>query len=955
MFRNAEMRGVNLANANLKGSDLSGAKLDEDALRYAILDNETVLPDGTFAKPSNNTQRLSSDAEQASPLPPIPLSIRADDDAAPLFSLVIDGRLVSVDRPLNAAGSRLERRDLRNSQLARVDLSNSELEGTTLDRSQIQDSSFVGAMMERARLARSTLYKVDLRGIFGRKIRMTGSSMSSVDLRGSDLREAMMENVTATGRVDLRGADLRGAFLAGADLRRAVVDGTTRLDGVRTDRRTKLPPNVDKDRLGVPMRSRSKRDFDDFLLAEVVEDARYSPSSGNEFLQLESSGLSSQHRFIRGQIVTKALARLIARDINNFGPQLTDREHRNVNQRIMMLRDLHSQAQQAREASLAMEELGQLGDLSELEASAYIDKSLFGSLSAGLLDLRLAVEQEFPSSLQTMNDISAFIAERQQRRAESGSALSSVDEVYQRLAGQITIPAPSPSSKRGRSEKSMRDAVIPLLTSSSPSTDGMRSTSRSRELSEATTKAIIESLENADAEKWERPWQLQLGIPKNAITGKHYRGWNIFWLAMAQRNGAYDKPVWATYKQWSEMGGQVRKGQKGTIAIKWTPATKKRDDGSEETSSRMVPYTFTLFNLDQVDGVERAQFDVQLLPESARVERMETILGEMGIQSIGDDTDRAYYDPLNDVINMPPFSSFRDAKSYYATLAHEAVHWTGSAKRLDRDNMHRFGTPEYAYEELVAEIGSAMLMSLMGLDPEPQPHHAQYIKGWLRLLKEQPDALHKAITDAQKAIDFLIELSPTLKRDMQPIDPVADSFGETGLPDALESQAEMVASIAMRSSTRDERTIERPTMQIFVGKADTTPLSIDDVASMSDEKMAMLVTEDRMNGLSADELAAKYHLSRPQVLGAVRQYLAMLESGQAVDSAPKERTLVMRRDGIAQRILISEMTRQESEIALQYVRREIQRAKNARELRNQKDLEDRLISQIERLESQELQ
>lgn len=954
VLRNADMRGADLNGANLKGADLSGAQLDQDALRNAILDDQTVLPNGEFASPRNAAQRISSEAERTSPLPPIPLSARADDDAALLSSLVIDGRLISIDRPLNASGSRLERRDLRNSQLRGVDLSNSALDGTTLDRSQIQDSSFVGAMMEQARLSKSNLSGVNLRGILGRRIRFTGSTLSNVDLRGSDLREAMMENMTASGRVDLRGADLRGAFLAGADLRKAVVDGNTRLNGARTDRRTKLPPNIDKDRLGVPMRSRSNRDFDDYLLAEVVEDARYSGLTGSESIQLESSGLSNQHRFIRGQVVTRALARLIARDIDNFGSQLTDREHRNINQRLMMLRDLQTQAQQAREASLAIEELGQLSDLSDLEAAAYIDKSLFGSLSDDLLDLRLAAEQEFPSYLQNMNDISAFIAERKQRRDQDTSTLSAVDKVYQRLMGESSLTLPAPGSKRGRSEKAMRDAVMPRLVSPSSSTDGMRSSSRARELSEATTKALIESLETAEADKWERPWQLQLGIPKNAITGKHYRGWNIFWLAMAQRNGGYDKPVWATYKQWSEMGGQVRKGQKGTAAIKWSPVTRKLDDGSEETSSRMVPYAFTLFNLDQVDGIEPSQFDIQLLPESARVDRMETILGEMGIQAVGDNTDRAYYDPVNDVINMPPFSSFRDAKAYYATLAHEAVHWTGSSKRLDRSNMHRFGTPEYAYEELVAEIGSAMLMSLMGLDPEPQPHHAQYIKGWLRLLKEQPDALHKAITDAQKAIDFLIESSPTLKRDMQPVDPDADTFGENTQVDALQIEAEKVASIAMRSATRDERIIERPTMNLFVGQADKTPLSIDEVASMSDDKVAMLVTEDRMNGLTADELAAKYHLSRPQVLGAVRRYLAMLESGKGFDSAPKEPTLVTRRDGIAQRIRISEMTRQESEIALQYVRREIQRAKNARELRNQKDLEDRLISQIERLESQEL-
>lgn len=954
VLRNADLRDIDLVGTDLRGADLSGAKLDEGSLDSAVLDALTILPDGSFAKPSNSAPKLNSPTERPLPPAPIPLSIKADDESRSVFAFVINGRLIALNSSLDASGARLERRDMRDSQLVGATFENSELEAASLDRSAITDTSFVGAMMERTRLSRSKLTRVDLRGIFGRQAKLNGTELTSVDLRGSDLREASLENAVAIGRVDLRGADLRGAFLAGADLRRAIIDQSTKTDGLRVDRRTKMPPNFDMKRIGVPMRSKSTRDFDDYLLAEVVEDARYSKQSGAQVDELESSGLTTQHRFIRGQIVTRALARLLARDIDNFGPQLTDREHRNINQRLMMARDLYSQAQQAREVSLALENLNGIENISQIEYRAYVDNSLFGSLRDDLFDLNSALQREFPPNLNDMNDMLTFIESRKEANRNANITSSSLQRLSDRLSGAEGIAIPTPGSRQGRAEKAMRDKVVPLLVARSTSTDGMRATSRSREIADATTKALIESLESAEADKWTRPWQLHMGIPKNAVTGKYYRGWNVFWLAMAQKASGHDLPVWATYKQWSQIGGQVRKGQKGTVAIKWSLALKKLDDGSYETSERLVPYAFSLFNLDQVDGVDRAQFDVQRLPESARVERMETILGEMGIKTTGANSDMAYYDPVNNVINMPPFAAFADAKSYYSTLAHEAVHWTGHGSRLDRSNMHKFGTPEYAYEELVAEIGSAMLMSLMDLEPEPQPRHAQYIKGWLTLLKEQPNALHQAILDAQKAIDFLIELSPTLKRDMTPIEPDGDSFGEPSLVDALEQTADRSADLAMRSATKQERLNERQTMQVFTGQADKTPLSINEVAEMSDQKLSMLVTEDRMNGLTANELAAKYHLSQSQVLLAVREFLVMLESGTLPDESSKEPTLVTRREGISQRVRISQLSRQEAETSLQFVRREIQRAKNARELRHQTNIERLILSRLDVLDRSDI-
>ena len=123
---------------------------------------------------------------------------------------------------------------------------------------------------------------------------------------------------------------------------------------------------------------------------------------------------------------------------------------------------------------------------------------------------------------------------------------------------------------------------------------------------------------------------------------------------------------------------------------------------------------------------------------------------------------------------MPPFSAFNDPSAYYATLSHELIHWTGNKKRADRPNMNRFGTPEYAFEELVAEIGSAYLMALLGMEATPQKQHAQYLKSWIEILKDDPTAIQRAASQAQKAVDYLISQSPKLQELSTPINDSQD-------------------------------------------------------------------------------------------------------------------------------------------------------------------------------------
>jgi antirestriction protein ArdC len=123
--------------------------------------------------------------------------------------------------------------------------------------------------------------------------------------------------------------------------------------------------------------------------------------------------------------------------------------------------------------------------------------------------------------------------------------------------------------------------------------------------------------------------------------------------------------------------------------------------------------------------------------------------------------DRAYYASVSDHIQMPPFEAFRDAESYYATVAHEGTHWTKAPKRLAREfGRKRWGDEGYAMEELVAELGAAFLCADLELTPELRADHASYLDNWLRVLKGDKRAIFTAASHAQRAADFLHGLQP---------------------------------------------------------------------------------------------------------------------------------------------------------------------------------------------------
>ena len=317
--------------------------------------------------------------------------------------------------------------------------------------------------------------------------------------------------------------------------------------------------------------------------------------------------------------------------------------------------------------------------------------------------------------------------------------------------------------------------------------DGMKegtrlSSGKLDEVYKSISAKLIKAIEEADGDKWEAPWYKNNAFPKNPTNNNRpYSNTNLLFLMFAQEEKGYTKPLWATYKQWEKAGGQVRKGEKGTgILVPRVFKDKENADGTKKAGG--VFYTVaTLFNVDQIDGIDVAELEKNIpkISEEQRITQLENAIKEIGANITEATQSRAFYRPSTDEIVMPRFEDFKSPLDFYATQAHELMHWTGHTSRLNRPNMNSFGTEAYAYEELVAEIASAFFMAAHGLSAEPQPQHAKYLASWLKRLKSDQNALQKAVQDAQKATNFAINLSPSMRKQIAISENVDDVPGVT--------------------------------------------------------------------------------------------------------------------------------------------------------------------------------
>jgi len=277
------------------------------------------------------------------------------------------------------------------------------------------------------------------------------------------------------------------------------------------------------------------------------------------------------------------------------------------------------------------------------------------------------------------------------------------------------------------------------------------------------TNEIVNHLERG-VRPWAKPWNAEHAAGQ--ITrplrhnGKPYSGINVMTLwasAMAQNFAA---PIWMTFKQATELDGHVCKEEKGSLVVYADSITRKEtDDKTGDEIEREIPFLkgYTVFNVEQIDGLPAVYYAkaVAQLDPVARIERAERFFAALGA-GIGHGGNRAFYSVTSDTIQMPPFVSFQNADSYYATLAHECTHWTGSTARLNRDfGGRRFGSEGYALEELVAELGAAFLCADLELSLEPREDHASYIATWLDVLAQDNRAVFTAAAHAQRAVEYI--------------------------------------------------------------------------------------------------------------------------------------------------------------------------------------------------------
>lgn len=311
---------------------------------------------------------------------------------------------------------------------------------------------------------------------------------------------------------------------------------------------------------------------------------------------------------------------------------------------------------------------------------------------------------------------------------------------------------------------------------------------------QTVTDRIVAALE-AGTVPWVRPWSSALdtgsasgtppdhGFPRNGYTGRQYAGINVLllWLTMSERG--YVSNEWFTMRQANALGARVRKGEHGTLVTFWRTITVQDDAEADagtrggvedEPSEREVPFLkhYTVFSREQLDGLPAA---TQIAPQSGaeavsteqavsetgpagRLDAVDGFVERTGAVVLESATTRVpCYNGRADRIHMPPLAVFHTREDFYASLLHEVAHWTGHVSRLARPMTGGFGTPEYAREELTAEIASAFLSADFALAGDLQ--HPEYVGHWIRVLTDDNRAVFRAAREARQAVAYLYDLT----------------------------------------------------------------------------------------------------------------------------------------------------------------------------------------------------
>lgn len=281
---------------------------------------------------------------------------------------------------------------------------------------------------------------------------------------------------------------------------------------------------------------------------------------------------------------------------------------------------------------------------------------------------------------------------------------------------------------------------------------------------ETITQQIIEQLEQGTV-PWRRPWRTR-GVPRNLSSLKPYRGINV-WLLLSR---PYTSPYWLTFKQANEIGGTVRKGEKGTTVVFWKFPDERTGEEVDTHSDRKhaAPFvrTYTVFNSEQC-CLPQSLTERLATPEPQPFESItacEQIIANMPQRpTIEHGGDRAYYLPMLDTVHVPHPSQFISIEEYFSTVFHELTHSSGSLNRLARPGVvdaAAFASHTYCKEELVAEFGAAYLCGMSGIAPQTLDNSAAYIAHWVERLHKDKSLVIQAASQAQRAVDFILGKTP---------------------------------------------------------------------------------------------------------------------------------------------------------------------------------------------------
>ncbi|AOF98612.1 ArdC family protein [Sphingobium sp. RAC03] len=311
-----------------------------------------------------------------------------------------------------------------------------------------------------------------------------------------------------------------------------------------------------------------------------------------------------------------------------------------------------------------------------------------------------------------------------------------------------------------------------------------------RDVAAEITDLIIRKLEEG-VPPWTRPWRASGGGRPLRHCGTPYTGINNLYLWAISDLRGYRSRFWMTYRQAEALGGHVRKGESGSVSVYYSSFTKVESNpntGAETERSIRFLRHYIVFNADQIDGLPAYFYPLDEVPAPVDPSEHQAVIDRF-FDAIPADVrhggNRAYFNPTFDYIQLPHKRSFKSMEYYASTRAHESCHWSGHANRLARKFGKRFGDMAYSFEELVAEIGSGLVCSELGLPNELHDSHASYVGHWLGVLRGEKTAIIHAASKAEQAFSYLRSFSEEASTPATPHD---DEAAEPG-PERLAAAA----------------------------------------------------------------------------------------------------------------------------------------------------------------------